>query len=69
MVLGRLLRIGETKTLIALVAERPGDFLSFLAFILGGWLGLAAMALREGRQRPELLVLLAFASAAVVTAL
>ncbi len=61
--------VGEARPLASLVAERPGDFLYFLVFPTFGWLGLAVAARRETAMRPAFLILLAFASIALVMAI
>jgi hypothetical protein len=61
--------VGESKPLPLLVAQEPASFLYFLAFPTLGWLGLGAAAFREGRRRPDFLLLFAFATMGLVLAL
>ena len=61
--------VGEAKPLPFLIAQDPGGFLYFLAFPALGWLGLGVAALREGRKRPDFLLLFAFATMGLLLAL
>jgi hypothetical protein len=61
--------VGEAKPLPLLVSQNPENFLYFLAFPTVGWLGLLTAALREGRRRPDFLLLFAFTSMGLALAL